>query len=237
MGPVDAKSRQLSVLEPLSLQHLPAEGLVYDQALPAAWLSTTLGKTTDTGEPLTILGDGHAELTVTPLGDVDARPPILVRGRVTGRVRTACVRCLDDVDLDVGDTIETTLFPAPAAAAESTDGDKGDRTKGGKKARDAKSRRNNPKDATVEDWTDAPPTDLDAELYRGELVALPTVLADAFVLSLDLNPTCADEDACDVRTRALIDEANRPAQAMETEPDPRWAALKDLVAEDPERSG
>jgi len=224
MGPIDAKTRALSALEPLELRLLPEEGLSFAEAVPAAWLSAALGATTDTGQPIEVLGDGALEVTVSPLGDVASRPPVRISGKISGRARTACVRCLEDVDLDVGDAVEVTLFPAPEAPKASRPRGKGAPAKD---------------DPTLEDWSDAAMPDLstlDEAGYVGERVDVPAVLQDAVMLSMDLNPTCADEAACDERTRALLDEANRPAREAEGGPDPRWAALSELMTKESEDS-
>jgi len=53
-----------------------------------------------------------------------------------------------------------------------------------------------------------------------------------------MNPTCTDTPACDRRTRALLEEANRPAREMDAtggaKIDPRWAPLADLEVGDPD---
>ena len=220
MGPIDAKTRPLSVLEPIELHLLPAEGLRFDEAVPVAWLSRALGETTDTGEPIVVLGEGHATIEVTPLGEVSERPPIRISGRIHGRARTACVRCLEDVDLDVGDSIETTLFASEAPAPSGP----------GKKKRGP-----DKSDEKLEDWTNEEMPDLsalDEAGYVGERIDVPAVLQEAVMLSMDLNPTCADTGACDSRTQAMLDEANRPAREAEGGPDPRWAALANLVTKE-----
>jgi uncharacterized metal-binding protein YceD (DUF177 family) len=224
MEPVNAATRQLTLLEPLELRHLPQEGLVFDEALPEAWLSKMLGPTTDTGEVIAIPGPGHAHLEVTPLGPVENRPPILVRGHFHATARTPCVRCLTDVDLTLEEAVETTLFPsAPAPEAGHVA-----HGKGAPKAR--------PDDKKLEDWSDAELPELDelAEgVYTQDRVDLPGLLEEALLLAMDMNPSCADEPACDARTQALLDEANRPLREAEAQPDPRWAALHQLMEAEP----
>lgn len=227
MDPIDAKSRALTALEPLELRLLPPEGLRFDEPVPVAWLRRALGETTDTGQPIEILGPGHLALEVTPLGEVSERPPVRIHGKVEGRVRTACVRCLEDVDLDVGDDVETTLFPNLEAAATPAGKD------GKKKGRPASPK--GTKDQRLEDWTDAEMPELEAlddGGYVGETIDLPGVLFEAVALSMDLNPSCADEAGCDRRTQALLEEANRPAREAEGEIDPRWAKLADLMTDE-----
>jgi uncharacterized metal-binding protein YceD (DUF177 family) len=68
--------------------------------------------------------------------------------------------------------------------------------------------------------------EMDEGVYSSEGVDLPNVLREAILLELSMNPTCADEPACDERTQKLIDDVNaknRPAV------DPRWAVLQELM--------
>ena len=232
MGPVDAKSRQLSALEPLELRHLPDEGVQFDETVPVAWIQARLGAETDAGQELTYPRDGTLSLTVTPLGPVDEHPPILVRGRIDGAARTACVRCLEDVDLSLAAEVEQTLFHRVPAKPETEAED-------GKKGRKRGPKKKGKKSKELEDWSDQAMPDLEAlddGGYTDDEIDLPALLEEAYVLALDLNPTCADEPACDVRTQALLDAVNLPAQQMDAEPDPRWAALRELVGTDTEES-
>lgn len=222
MGPIDAKTRSLTVFEPLELHLLPEEGLRFDEAVPVAWLRRALGETTDTGEAIEVLGEGRVQIEVSPLGEVSERPPVRISGKIVGQARTACVRCLEDVDLEVGDDIETTLFASEAS--EPAPRKKGAPDKSNDK---------------LEDWTDEEMPDLsslDEAGYVGERIDIPSLLQEAVMLSMDLNPTCADAAACDARTRAMLDEANRPAQEAEGGPDPRWAALADIMTKESEDS-
>lgn len=69
-------------------------------------------------------------------------------------------------------------------------------------------------------------------VYEGTRLPLPSAIREFLLLELDMNPVCADEAACDVRTKALMARVNAPGdaamEAAQTEPDPRWAALRDL---------
>jgi uncharacterized metal-binding protein YceD (DUF177 family) len=220
MGPIDASSRKLSALEALELRHLPQEGLQFNEPLPIEWLRTGLGETMDTGEAIEILNPGSISLKVQPLGEVQDRPPVLLVGRLEAAVRTPCVRCLYNVDLDLSDNIEQTLFPKAVASKKASK----DKKKG--KGRPDKS------DSRLEDWSgdDMPElTALDEAGYDGDILKIHEILEESLVLSMDLHPTCADEPLCDSRTRALLDGVNGPAEEAETGPDPRWAALQNLI--------
>lgn len=221
MEPTDAATRQLSLLEPLELRHLPQEGLSFDEALPERWLQKVLGTTMDTGEALEFPAPGRARLTVTPLGPVENHPPILVRGDFQATARTPCVRCLANVDLTLAEAVETTLFPPATPEPQQPQGPKG-----------AKHR---PEDQKLEEWDEELP-DLEAlaeGTYTHDRIDLPGVLEEALLLALDMNPTCAHEAGCDDRTQALLEEANRPLREAEAQPDPRWAALHQLMGSEP----
>lgn len=81
----------------------------------------------------------------------------------------------------------------------------------------------------------ARPEGADEGRYEGRTIPLPEIIREHLLLELDMNPVCTDADACDARTRALIDEANRPAREAAAEDegaiDPRWAALARLKAD------
>lgn len=74
--------------------------------------------------------------------------------------------------------------------------------------------------------------------YERDTVPLPEIIRENVLLELDMNPVCSDVDACDTRTKALIAEANAPAERMkaeaETAIDPRWAPLARLKSGDPD---
>jgi uncharacterized metal-binding protein YceD (DUF177 family) len=82
---------------------------------------------------------------------------------------------------------------------------------------------------------EASPESADEGRYEGRTIPLPEVLREHLLLELDMNPVCSDVDGCDARTRALIEEANRPAREADAEDegaiDPRWAALARLKAD------
>ncbi len=226
MNPIDAAQRQLTALEALELRLLPEDGLVFDEPLPGPWLTETLrvGLPKD-GLQFTVAGEGRVNLTVTPLGPVDDRPPVQIRGRIEARVETDCVRCLERVSPPVDAEIDLTLLAGPARPA------------GDDKAKSKAPRaRLNEGDSKLEDWSgDAfpEPDALGEAQYEGDRIDLPNLIREGLLLALATDPTCEDEAGCDARTAALINAANRPVRAAEAEVDPRWAALKTLqVADD-----
>lgn len=122
MAMMDAKQRGLSLTEILELRHIPPEGLVFEEALDPAWVDRQLdvGRAKPVG--FTCEMGPKATLSVEPLGPMETRPPILVRGRATADLRSTCVRCLADVVLPMSVEIEQTLFPdrTPDETAEPT---------------------------------------------------------------------------------------------------------------------
>lgn len=224
--PVNALDRQLTALEPLELRHLPADGLAFDEPLPTAWLTRTLDAVGRAGGlQFAAPGDGRVTLEVTPLGPVDQRPPIRVRGRISATAETDCVRCLETVRPEVSADVDLTLLPAAAPASSADDA----------KTPKGKSAKIKPEDDRVEDWSDEAfpnPDELADASYAGERVDLPALIGEAFLLALPSDPVCEDEAACDTRTAALIEHANQPAREAADALDPRWAALRNLKVED-----
>ena len=76
--------------------------------------------------------------------------------------------------------------------------------------------------------------DLGQGAYTPEGIDIPDFLREALLLAVTTHPTCLETAACDVRTQALLDSANRPFQEAEAAPDPRWAALKALMSTESE---
>ncbi len=212
---MDANQRQLTALEPLELRHLPDDGLTFDEALPQTWLAEAVGAGSS-GLMFVAVEPGRLKIEVMPLGPVDERPPIRIRGRLDAVLETDCVRCLATVRPSIEGDLDITLIAGPPARAENESG------RGTGKVRD---------DARLDDWSseDFPnPDELADAVYRGETVDLPDILREALLLGLATDPVCEDTVGCDARTAALIDEANAPVRQAEDGIDPRWAALRKL---------
>ena len=227
MDPVNAADRQLSLLETLELRLLPEQGLAFDEPIPVAWLRETLRLgLPKNGLQFEVTAPGQARLEVQPLGPIDERPPIRVRGRLDAVVQTDCVRCLERVQPAVDADIDLTLLPA-AADAEAPE-------------RPGRSKRvKSEQDDRLEDWSQEAfpdPEALGEASYQGDRLDLPQMLAEALLMALTTDPACEDADGCDQRTAALIDAANQPVREAEAEVDPRWAALKNLSVEDDDPS-
>lgn len=118
MTMMDAKTRGLSLTDVLELRHIPDEGLTFDEALDPGWVDRQLdvGRAKPVG--FTCEVGPKATLSVQPLGPMESRPPILVRGRATANLKSTCVRCLADVILSMSVPIEQTLFADRSAEEE-----------------------------------------------------------------------------------------------------------------------
>jgi uncharacterized metal-binding protein YceD (DUF177 family) len=227
--PIDARIRNLTATEVLELRLIPDEGLVFDEALPGVWLDEeVLADEAEAVLEYRAAGPATLHLTVEPVGPVGSRPPISLRGEVRARLLAACVRCLSDVEAETVAPIETTLLPVDAAKAQQLLAGQAP-APAAPAGRGAKARKR--RDGELDDWSDLEMPSLE-QLEEGSYdqrgVDLPGIVREAILLALEMNPTCADEAACDARTAALIDEANRPFAEAEAAGDPRWAALRDL---------
>jgi uncharacterized metal-binding protein YceD (DUF177 family) len=191
--------KQLSVMEPLDLRFLPDEGLSFAEPLNPEWLD---GQLADAGTvaPLKAKEPGEANVDVEPLGAVHTRPPIRVHGTVEATLSTTCVRCLETVDDVLEADLDLTLFPAGAPKpARAHDGD--------------------------DDEEGLSPAEMDEGVYADNTIDLPSIIREALILEIAMNPACADETACTARTQAMLAEANRASEGAI--PD-RWAALRRL---------
>lgn len=117
MPPHAARPRNLTALEPLELALLPPEGLSFDEPLPESWLARELapppGAPAETA--LQPAHPGHLQLVVVPLGPLDQRPPIQVRGALSADLTTSCVRCLEEVSVRLAAETDVTLLPDRSA--------------------------------------------------------------------------------------------------------------------------
>lgn len=222
----NASERKLTATEPLSLRHLPDEGIRFDEGLTSAWVEGILGEDLRRGgSEWEFTGDGTLTLELRPLGPIETRPPIHVRGHASTRLVTPCVRCLNAVPLEATAQIDITLFPArpqPSPHASQEKAPAGKKPK----ARAAA-------DEDLEAW-DAESGSLDGTdegTYLDDVVDLPAIIREALLLEVSMNPTCAEVGPCSERTARLIEEANRPAKEAENSLDPRWASLKKLVGD------
>lgn len=104
-----ASERNISVLEGLALKDLPEEGLSFDQALPEEWLTSVLQS--PYGLRYEPVNSGRARLEVHPLGPVNQRPPVRLKGTLQAKASTDCVRCLENLEEDLLSSVDLTLFP------------------------------------------------------------------------------------------------------------------------------
>jgi uncharacterized metal-binding protein YceD (DUF177 family) len=187
------------MIEVYDLRRLPEDGAKIDEALSREWLEDVLNEDVpDPGMKIGAKSDGQAKLEIRKIGgEPGADPTVRVRGRVTADLVTACVRCLADVEFKVDCTADLTLFPAKGEPrperAEPTEG----------KGRLELSK-----------------TTLDEGTYRDHQIDLPSIVREAILLEVAMNPSCEDAAACEARTARLIEAAGAKT---EKEPDPRWA--------------
>jgi uncharacterized metal-binding protein YceD (DUF177 family) len=217
------KAERPTSLEPYDVRLLPEEGADLDQALSPEWIAEALNAEGGAPPELTLAarGPGRAELHLEPIGQTGATPTevaVRVRGRAHVALATECVRCLADLELSIDSPIDLTLFPETTGAAPGDEAT-APAPAGGGRAKKKKT----PK---VELKREA----LDEGLYFGHLIDLPAIVREALLLGLDMNPCCADVEACSRRTEALVSAANETASSEAPEPeerpiDPRWAKL------------
>lgn len=205
------------MIEVYDLRRLPEHGETLDEALEKSWLQAQLGDDPDV--ELVPLGDGHARITIAPLGTSESAhgPVIRVSAELRARVSTPCVRCLSDVELAIHSLPDVTLFPAPPAPKE----DEGDERRGSPRRGKSK------KDEDEDDAVALDPSEADATTYTHHQIDLPALVREALLLEIPMNPACADEAACAGRTSTLIASVTPPDQSSV---DPRWAALEALKA-------
>lgn len=191
------------------LHRLPEEGETIEEPLDREWLDRALNDDSADGVRLSARAPGRARLTLTRIDpDAPGDPVIRVESAISADLSTPCVRCLSDVRIQISNTGDTTLFPAQpsAPAAEGADA--------------------KPKKGRSRPKVELKHQELDEVTYEGHEIDLAALVREALLLEVPMNPSCADEDACAERTRALIHEAG--AEGFGELGDPRWAALRDL---------
>lgn len=218
MAPETAADRGLSLLEPLEIRDLPDTGLRFDEALPGDALARLLGPAMSKGAVrFSAVEPGRGAIEVQPLSPEEP-PPVRVHGEVTAVLESTCVRCLEAVRVELRAPVETSLFPdAATAAVEPPHRGKGKAVpvEGGE---------------ALEPWGESfvDPERLDDGVYDGARIPLVEILSQALLLELPADPACAEVEACDARTAALIEKANADVEAASEAGDPRWAALRAL---------
>ncbi len=204
------------MIEVYDLRRLSEDGETLDEVLEKSWLVEQLGQDPDI--ELTPLGDGHATLTLLPIGGETPHGPIVrISGKLTAKLSTPCVRCLTDLVMDLRSAPDITLFPAPPV--DPRDDEEGAKPKGRAKKKKA---RDEDEDAEALD-----PSEADGGTYTQNQIDLPAIVREAILLEIPMNPACADEAACAGRTSVLIASVT---PSDEGAVDPRWAALEALKA-------
>lgn len=208
------------MIEVYDLRRLSENGETIDEVLEKSWLTEQLGRDPDI--ELAPLGDGHALLKLLPIGGETPDGPIVrITGTLDAQVSTPCVRCLSDLTLDLRSKQDVTLFPAPPPPREASDED--DAKGRGKKGSGKKRKRD--EDDDEDDAVVIDPSEADANTYTHHQIDLPTLVREALLLEIPMNPACVDEAACAGRTQVLIASVT---PSDESAVDPRWAALEAL---------
>lgn len=194
--PIRAAGR-IPVTEVLDLRLLADEGLELDEPLARSWLDQQLGELAVGDAQFHAVADGRARLEISPLRPVATRPPIRITGDVEAMIETDCVRCLQPIQQALAAELDLTLFAS------------GDPAMGGKDSDE-----------------ELAPGELDEGTYEHNAIDLPSLVREAILLEVAMNPTCADEAGCTTRTERLLADANEAA--ARAVPD-RWAALRGIA--------
>ena len=186
------------------ISDIPDKGISVNENLSTEWLDEHLNQGVGREELATnAVSDGKAELNLRKIAPESTLDPVIrVTGRVSTHIKTHCVRCLEFVDLQIDTQLDQTLFPADSGfPGSSEDSDLAE-------------------DAMLEQELH----NLNDDVYSGQTINLPAIVREAILLELDMNTTCAEGDACETRTNALIDKVTQVEEEQKI--DPRWAALK-----------
>lgn len=225
---INAFERGLSLTHSIKVIDLPSEGLQYQGPLSEALVTELLGTATHKGSVrFQPRSPGSINIEVHPIeaksGPGEA-PKVRVSGHLKLALTTTCVRCLTAVHPDLEPSIDVLLHPEsdPHAGVGV-----------------AAQRGANLEDQGLEAWEESfpHPSELGEDAYDGKVIPLFALLQESVLIELPSDPACEDTIACDVRTQALIDEANTEAAASDAKGDPRWEALRALKSQlDPTKS-
>lgn len=200
------------MLKPYDVRTLPEDGDLIESPLERAWLEEVFAELGPSSLGLSPTGDGHARIELRAVaGAFTDMPAVRIRGQVQAPFRVDCVRCLAPVAMPLSAELDLTLFP------ESPEPSTGQEPKGaGKKSR-----------GRIEK-IELSSRELDEGTYAGFELDLPHMVREALLLELEMNPSCADLDACQARVQALAPETGSPAgEPAEADGiDPRWAPLQ-----------
>lgn len=189
-------------MRPYDVRFLPEEGEHIEEALPPEWIHTHVNDDLPQEElALTATEAAHASIDLNRIHSPESEGIVVrVKGRVTAKLATHCVRCLAEVPLSVDGTIDLTLFPAENAGGVETPG-------------------------ADEEVIEAP----EEGTYKDFTIDLPEIVREAILLEVDMNPSCADEAACADRLAHLLEEVGA-APSREPDPRwAALARLKDSV--------
>jgi len=120
---------------------------------------------------------------------------VTVQGQLQASGICECERCGESFRLDLPVEVELRFDPAPAGSTETKE-----------------------EDEEVEE------EDLDIGWYHGNTLDLSDVVSEAVALALPIRLECPDVEACDERTRQLLEEKGRSGDSSH----PGFAALRKL---------
>lgn len=182
------------------------------------------------GDPAGYRAAGPLHVT-SKLRKLDRR--VLLDATATASLHVPCGRCLTQVRLDVPLDLHMTFAPAAGARGGSEAADEGHRRTARGHAREAGPQHVHGEDAAPRPLGSFSPKDADEETYDGKFVELDPVVREGLLLAVPAYPVC--NEACKglcVRCGANLND--RECGCDRRVPDPRWAALDKLKAQDKE---
>jgi uncharacterized protein len=104
----------------IKIAEIGESGLDLERPIAPAWFAETLGGPQGAAPELAL--DESVPATVRVHLD-KAGQDVVVRGRIEGRGKTPCGRCLGDAAVDLGSDLDVLFTCEPARAADAEDGD------------------------------------------------------------------------------------------------------------------
>src|SRR5688500_20112091 len=106
------------MIEVYDLRRLPDEGATIDESLGKEWLDRALNEDLpDETLEVVALDEGRARLQIQRVSSEEESDPVVrVHGHVKARLAASCVRCLQEIVLEVECSPDLTLFPATGPA-------------------------------------------------------------------------------------------------------------------------
>jgi|GEM_PF-4957405 len=193
-------------MKPFLISDIPDSGITLNETLNTEWLDEHLNHGVGREELATqAVSDGRADLSLRKIAPESTSEAVIrVTGKISTKIKTHCVRCLEFVTLNIDSDIDQTLFPSCSGFPGHNEGAA------------------LTEDAMLEQELHS----LNDDVYSGQTINLPAIVREAILLELDMNTTCDDRKLCETRTLALIGQVTQEDEVEEI--DPRWAALKKI---------